>query len=211
MLIAGAKGFAKQLLDVLAQLNLLENLVFFDDYDPDIRELYGYPVLKNTGEAFDYFQNAGPDFALGVGNPLVRRQMAQKLEAAGGRLESVVSPLARIASHAHVGRGCTILTGAVVENDAFLGQGVLVNLGAQICHDCRVGDFAELSPGACLTGGVSVGELTFLGAGAVVIPQKKIGSRCLIGAGAVVIRDVPDDCRAVGNPARIDPKPEKKP
>jgi sugar O-acyltransferase (sialic acid O-acetyltransferase NeuD family) len=207
MLIAGARGFAKQLLDVLSQLNQQENLAFFDDYDPDMRELCGFPVLKNMGEASVFFKKNGPSFALGVGNPRVRKQMALKIEAAGGRLESLVSPLARVADFAQIGPGCTILTGAVIENDAILGTGVLVNLGANVCHDCRVGDFSELSPQVCLTGGVSVGEMCFLGTGALVIPQKKIGSNCTIGAGAVVIRDVPDNSRAVGNPARIDARP----
>jgi len=31
----------------------------------------------------------------------------------------------------------------------------------------------------------------------------KIGARSIIGAGSVVTRDIPSDCIAVGNPARV--------
>ena len=42
MIIIGAKGFAKEVLEVLWQLNELENLVFYDDVNIDIPDkLFG--------------------------------------------------------------------------------------------------------------------------------------------------------------------------
>ena len=42
MLIVGAKGFAKEVLEVLHQNNQTENVVFFDDVNPDIGDfLFG--------------------------------------------------------------------------------------------------------------------------------------------------------------------------
>lgn len=35
MLIVGAKGFAKEVLEVVYQLNQLDNLVFYDDVNTD--------------------------------------------------------------------------------------------------------------------------------------------------------------------------------
>lgn len=203
MLIIGAKGFAKQLLDVLVQLGLQDSLVFFDDHDPTVIEFLGFPVIKTIEDARLYFEQKDNRFALGVGNPALRKKLAEKFEVLGGQLATVVSPLARVASHASIGPGCTILTGAIIENGAILGKGVLVNIGAMVCHDTSVGDFVELSPGICLTGSCKVGELTFIGTGSVVIPQKQIGKKCIIGAGTVVIDHIPDECKAVGNPARI--------
>ena len=48
-------------------------------------------------------------------------------------------------------------------------------------------------------------------AGAVVLGGVKIGKRSIVGANAVVLQDVPDDCIAVGIPARILPKKEGYP
>jgi UDP-perosamine 4-acetyltransferase len=42
-----------------------------------------------------------------------------------------------------------------------------------------------------------------LGTGTKVIQGLKIGKNTMIGAGAVVISDIPDNCTAVGVPARV--------
>lgn len=49
---------------------------------------------------------------------------------------------------------------------------------------------------------VVIGEGSWLGEN-VCVMGAKIGKHCIIGANAVVIKDVPDYCIAVGNPARI--------
>jgi UDP-perosamine 4-acetyltransferase len=50
---------------------------------------------------------------------------------------------------------------------------------------------------------VVVGEGTFLGLGSGVIPGIRIGRWSVIGAGAVVTKDIPDNCTAVGVPAKV--------
>jgi sugar O-acyltransferase (sialic acid O-acetyltransferase NeuD family) len=202
MLIAGAKGFAKQLLDVIYQLKLENETRFFDDLDADIQQVYQFQVIKSLPEARQFFEQTVPEFSLGIGKPSVRKLLTEKLTGAGGVLTSVISPWARIAPHSQVGDGCTIMTGAVIENDVVLGKGVLVNLNALICHDTVVGDFCEISPGVILTGGTSIGDYSFVGAGAIINPGIKIGSNVIIGSGAVVLRDVPDSAKVYGVPAR---------
>ena len=202
MLIAGAKGFAKQLLDVIYQLGLENETQLFDDLDQDLKQLYQFQILKSLPEATQFFEQTGPAFALGIGKPSVRKLLTEKLTSAGGVLTSVVSPLARIAPHAKVGDGCTIMTGAVVENDAVLGKGVLVNLNAMICHDTQVGDFCEISPSAILTGGTYLGAFSFIGSGAIVKPGVKIGAHVVVGAGAVVVQNIPDHAVVFGVPAK---------
>ena len=49
----------------------------------------------------------------------------------------------------------------------------------------------------------TIGDNVFIGANAVIIGNIHIGNNAVIGAGSVVIKDVPDNCIAVGNPARI--------
>ena len=49
----------------------------------------------------------------------------------------------------------------------------------------------------------ALGDDVFVGAGAKILGGVRIGSRVKIGANAVVLEDVPDDCTAVGVPARV--------
>lgn len=50
---------------------------------------------------------------------------------------------------------------------------------------------------------VVIGDDVWIGFGAIVLPGVQLGARCVVGARSVVSRDVPPDCIAVGNPARV--------
>lgn len=48
-----------------------------------------------------------------------------------------------------------------------------------------------------------IGDNVSLGANVTIIGNVHIGNNVTIGAGSVVVRDLPDNCVAVGNPARV--------
>ena len=48
-----------------------------------------------------------------------------------------------------------------------------------------------------------IGDNVSLGANVTIIGGVKVGNNVKIGAGSVVVKDVPDNCIAVGNPAKL--------
>lgn len=50
---------------------------------------------------------------------------------------------------------------------------------------------------------VRIGERCFIGGNALVGPGVTIGNGVVVAGGAVVLRDLPDNCVAAGNPARV--------
>lgn len=50
---------------------------------------------------------------------------------------------------------------------------------------------------------VKIGRNVWIGESVCVMPGVTIGDGAVIGAGSVVTRDVPENCVAVGNPARV--------
>lgn len=50
---------------------------------------------------------------------------------------------------------------------------------------------------------ITVGDNVWIGAGVQVMPGVTIGSNVVIGGGSVVVKDIPDNCVAVGNPCRV--------
>ena len=205
MLIIGAKGLAKEVLEIFHQQNELKNIYFYDDVNADVPDiLYGqFKVLHNMEQVKAIFKN-DPHFTIGIGNPQLRYNLYQQFKDAGGQLVSAISPLAVIGHYGtSIGQGCIIMAGTVITNDVIIGMGCLINPNCTISHDTRVGDFTEISPGVKITGHCNIGALNTIGTGAAILPKLSLGNRVVVGAGAVVTKDVEDGVTVVGVPAKI--------
>jgi sugar O-acyltransferase (sialic acid O-acetyltransferase NeuD family) len=205
MIIVGAKGFGKELLEVCHQLGRTENLVFFDDISTDLPEqLYGqFPILRSEEKVKKYFMQHDSFFALGLGNPVLRKKMTASFEAWGGQLTSLISPKAQIGSFGvTIGKGATILGNANITNEVTVGKGLLMYPNAVITHDCLLGDFVELSPGATVLGKCTIQNEVHIGANATILPGISVGSNVIIGAGAVVTKPIFDKSIVKGIPAK---------
>ena len=119
----------------------------------------------------------------------------------------------------HIERGFTCVFGSNIT----IGDNFFANYNVQLLdpNTIEIGDNALLAPNVILcTAGhpldaslrdqgleyakpIKIGNSVWIGAGAIVLPGVTIGDRVVIGAGAVVNRDLPDNCVAVGNPARV--------
>lgn len=205
MLIVGAKGFAKEVLEILYQLNSVNDVVFYDDVNKDSPEILfkSFKILKNIDEASSYLKLNDKKFNIGVGNPLIRKALTSKFESIGGIYSSIISPKATIGNFGNsIASGCNIMSGVVITSDIIIQKGCLINLNCTIGHDTIIGEFCELSPGVHISGNCSIGRLTFIGTGAVVLPNIKVGNNVVIGAGAVVTKNVNDNETVVGIPAK---------
>ncbi len=205
MIIIGAKGFAKELLEVCFELGQLDNLAFFDNITLETpASLYDrFPILRNEAEVKEYFKKFGNTFALGIGNPTIRCQLCSLFETWGGELTSLISPNAKIGHFGvSIGPGATILGGSTITNEVVIGRGLLMYPNSIITHDCIIGDFVELSPGATILGGCRIENETHIGSNATILPNITIGSKSIIAAGAVVTKNVTQGKVIVGVPAK---------
>jgi sugar O-acyltransferase (sialic acid O-acetyltransferase NeuD family) len=206
MVIIGAKGFAKDVLEVFIQKEPLTKLAFFDDINKDIGDFLfdKYPILKSEAEVKLYFQENDSCFTIGIGNPYLRFKLAEKFISWGGKLSSSISHLSIIGSYdVKIGDGCNLLCSTILSNSVTIGKCCIIYYGVTIGHDCIIGDFVELSPKASILGNVVIEAFSQIGAGAVILPKVKIGRNVTVGSGAVVTKDIPDNCIVMGVPAKI--------
>ena len=108
-----------------------------------------------------------------------------------------------------------IRCGVSISSEADVGAGLLMPhpSGIVIGGKTRIGRGARILQGATLGGQGGrkrgeqsqpwVGDDALIGAGAALVGPIRVGDRVKIGANAVVTSDLPDDCVAVGVPARI--------
>lgn len=206
MIIIGAKGFAKEVLEILHQNNQLEGLAFYDDVNRNLPDLlFGkFPILKNENQVKEHFGNFGNEFTIGIGEPKLRELVHEKFIEIGGKLTSTISTTSYIGNYGNqIMDGCNIMQKVVLTNDILLKKGVLINQMTSVGHDVTIGKFSEICPNVSISGNCNIGNYVFIGTGAIVLPKISIGNNVIIGAGAVVSKDLPDNCVAVGIPAKI--------
>lgn len=206
MLILGAKGFAKEVLEILHQNGDTEHLCFYDDVSKDAPDVLftQFKILKSEDEAKSYFENTDSRFTVGIGNPKLRKQLYEKFTKLGGKFSSVISSKAEIGSYgANIGEGCNILGGVRISNDVQIGKGTMLYYNSVITHDVCIGDFCEISPSVTILGRAKIGSNCQIFAGAIIFPDVKIGNNSVIAAGSVVRSDIPENVMAAGIPAVI--------
>jgi sugar O-acyltransferase (sialic acid O-acetyltransferase NeuD family) len=211
MLIGGAKGHAKEVLQIIVKNNINENICFFDDISMDTtsKMFKKYPIIRTLEGAKKYFET-NPDFLLAIGNPILRKKLSMKLIDIGGRLTSIIACTAIIGDYEiELGAGLNIMHGALVNNSVKIGEGCLINAFVSIHHDSILEKYCEIGPRATLLGNCYIGAFTFIGACATILPNVQIGKNVQVAAGAMVCKNVPDNCMVAGVPAII--KKELKP
>ena len=110
-----------------------------------------------------------------------------------------------------VGRNITIGSHAYINFDCVMLDNAPITLGDYVWIAPMVGlfatnhalDFEERKNGACQAKPIVIGNGVWLGGHVTVLGGVTIGDGAVIGAGAVVTHDIPANCIAVGNPARV--------
>ena len=205
MLIIGARGHAREILDIIEYNNVIDELCFFDDVSTDDGSILfnKFRILKSIEEVKSYFQ-LEKSFILGIGGANIRYNLCQKMEMLGGVLNPVISDSAKISKYiVNIGDGVNIMHNAFVSSGVSIGKGTLINYGASVHHDSTIGRFCEISPNVIITGNVSIGDFSSIGSGAIILPKVVVGANVTIGAGAVVTSNIDDNSVAVGVPAKI--------
>jgi len=204
LIVLGAGGHARVVLDVLAAAGRQAPMLLVDDNQALWGgDLDGVPVAGPVQELARLLPEGVREGFVAVGSNASRRRLQGMLEAHGLRSPVLRHPSATVSPRARLGPGTLVCAAAVVGAGTRVGVGVIVNTGAQVDHDCDIGDFVHLAPGSVLCGGVAIGPLSLVGAGANVAPGVRIGSGAVVGVGAAVIGPVADGATVVGVPARV--------
>ena len=144
------------------------------------------------------------DFFVSIGDNNIRRKISEHLYH-NFKIQPVnaVHKTASICNSAKINEFGIMIAGGVIINPlSTIGSGSICNTGCIIEHECTVEQFVHIGPGAILCGNVHVGENSFIGAGSVVRQGIKIGKNVMVGAGSVVVKNVADNMKIMGCPAK---------
>jgi sugar O-acyltransferase (sialic acid O-acetyltransferase NeuD family) len=209
LVIVGAGGFGREVLDVVEAMNdagaEIEFVGYVDDAEASVPLLdrRGAPYLGPVGGltvAGGVDERAG--FVIGIGAGEVRRRLDAILTNAGRRPLVLIHPMATVGGDCRIGEGCVLAAGARVTTNITLGRHTQLHVNATVGHDSVLDDFVSVYPGATVGGDVHLGEGVTVGTGANVLQGLTIGAGAFVGAGAVVTSDIAPGVTVVGVPAR---------
>jgi len=199
MLVVGAGNFAKDILPSLTED--FDEIVLFDLMGKSSGAFYGYKCLNTEAEVRAYLQ-VSPQFIVGVGDPLKRREIAQQIESWGGVNSSYVSSRSMLGKSVKIEeKGVIILAMSYISEDVTIGEGAIIYAHCGIGHGCQIGSYSLLSAYVCMSS-TTIGENAYISIGAKFKPGVSIGNNCFVGIGSVVTKNFPDNSHIIGVPAR---------
>lgn len=203
VILLGAGGHAKVLLDILLEQNI-EVLGIAEKDGADLpSDVYGVPVIGNDSDVQQY----PPDKVelvngIGsIGSTVLRQKVYERFKRQGYRFPQVIHPRAVVSRRAELGEGVQIMAGAVVNIGTRIQGNSIINTNASVDHDCDIGAHVHIAPGVTLSGGVTVGDGSHIGTGVSVVQGIEIGANVIVGAGAVVVNNIEAGRKVCGVPA----------
>jgi len=200
ILFGASTNFAKEMIDTCKRLELAyipyENMesprVISDAVTRDLLDL-------NPNNKYKKITSLGYPWAKQTAVELADKEFEFSWTA-------LVDPTTILGSDVEIGEGSYINAGCVIGSGSKIGKHVTINRAVNIGHDVIIEDFSFIGPGATICGGVSIGAECFIGASATLIDGLHFGYRAILGSGAVLTKNVLNDEKWFGGPAKKNEK-----
>lgn len=205
VILIGASGHAKVIIDVFEQMGTYEILGLFDDRIPSDKMVLGYPLLGSTKNVHSFLlAHADVQVFIAIGDNWTRSFVRDQLIHKNPDIQwaQAIHPFSHIGKGIILGEGIAVLAGAVINCEVHLGDFSIVGSNSSLDHESQLGSYASLGPGCTIGGNVKIGNFSAIGLGANVIHGLSIGECTVIGAGATLLKDFGDKLVVYGTPAR---------
>jgi sugar O-acyltransferase (sialic acid O-acetyltransferase NeuD family) len=205
IVIIGAGGFGREvktLIDAINNLKFEYKLIGF--YDDNIKvgtQINGLEVLGNVNDLNSV--NSNLYVAIGIGVPKIKEQIILRLKNSNLLFPNLIHPSVIISEDdVSFGVGNVICAGNIITCNIKIKNFITLNLCCTVGHDTIINNYCSFMPNVNISGEVTIMNNVYVGTGAKIINNLKIGENTIVGAGAVVSKNLPENCTAVGIPAK---------
>lgn len=200
LVIVGDGGFAREVEWLVSRINAVNpEWEFLGFIDTDRRSA---KVVGND----DYVTGYKDELyvAIAIGDSIIRERIYKKYKKNPNiHFANLIDPSVEYSDRVQLGEGNIICAGSILTVDIIIGNCNIINLDCTVGHDAVLGDFVTVNPGVNISGNTNIGSGCNIGTGVQVIQGLTIGKGTVVGAGAVVNRELPENCTAVGIPAKV--------
>ena len=166
---------------------------------------FGFPIIGCNQELFEMKDLSDWNFALSMGNNVIRANLAQEIRKRGGNIPKLVHPMASVSKYSSLEEGVVVHSNATIQPNVKIEKDSVVSFNAGVTHDTII-ESAVYVAGSSIVGSYThIHQGVLIGLGSVIISDKvrNIGEYSIVGAGAVVSRDVNPYTIVAGNPAKV--------
>ena len=204
IIIIGASGHAKVIIDAIEVDGQYNIHGYIDSYKPQGKKILNYSILGSEDIIPELINKGINKGVIAIGDNYKRAKMAKKILKIAPNFQfiSVIHPSAVVSKYVSIGRGSVILAGAIVDVDSKVGDFCIINNTANLGHDSTMENYSSLAPNTSTGGAVFIGKYTAVSIGANVLQSIHVGEHTIIGAGALVTNDIDSYKVAYGIPAK---------
>ena len=206
IVIIGCGDFGREVNWIINRINNVRKewniLGFVDDNEKYIgKTVDGLKVIGNI----EKLNEIGEVYTIcAICNSKARKSIIKKVsEYENVSFATLVDPTCICHETATIGEGTIMCCNTMININTKIGNHVAMVDRSAVGHDTTIGDYSVLLVGAVIAGDSQIGECCEIGMGVNMIQNKKIGDNVIVGAGACVVKDLPDNCTAVGVPAKV--------
>ncbi len=204
IIIVGASGFGREILDTIESINSVEPkwnvLGFIDD---NLEALNGFDVpYRILGSIEEWYPIGNEQYAMAIASPIIKERIVPKLKGRSMTFASIIAPSVSIGERTKMGEGVVAFSNVDISVDCTIGDFVFFNSLDGIGHDAVIGDFCTFGPKVCVSGATKIEKCVNVGALASTFPGVKVEAYSTIGMNSAVIRRVKTGTTVMGVPAK---------
>lgn len=204
IILIGGGGHCISCIDVVEQTNQYNIIGILDLPEKIGQRVLNYQIIGSDDD-LERLAKECPNFLITVGqirSSAKREGIFNKVLKLGGKMPTIISPLAYVSKNSNIGQGTIVMHHALVNAGASVGKCSIINSKALIEHEARIGDFCHISTSAIANGQVVVGDRCFIGSNSVISNNTQVVSDTIIGAGSQVLKSIENAGIYIGFPLR---------
>jgi acetyltransferase EpsM len=210
VVILGGSGIGMIAASIIDRIGDAEVVGFLNDVIETGTEIGKKKKIKVIGTTNDLWNYIGEDntyvFVAYVGfkNEKKFYEKIKLLNIPEHKFYDVIDPNSIIPyDYCNIGKGILLAPFSQLSPDSTISNNCMLLANSFVGHDSFLDEYTHLATNAVVGANVHVGKSVHIGSNATIREYVNIGDYSLIGGGSMVVKDVPNNCIVVGNPAKI--------
>ena len=207
IIIVGASGFGKEVLQLLNRINKENTCWSILGFIDDNPKLSGITINNQSviGGVERLKNFSCCSVVIAVTDPSLKLSLISKINSYGNdfNFPNIIHPNVEMSLALNqIGHGNIITEGCILTSNIKIGNFNVFNTRTGIGHDVAINDYNIMNPNVQISGNVIIGSSNFFGVNSVILQGLKIGKNNHIGACSLVVRNMRNDMKVFGVPAR---------